>query len=138
MTAPSVPPSTMMAAVTCEMSLILPPSISSPPTISPTASTIPPMLARSGREPATFAGPALALSTSIFGCSVLAVSAMSRLRYFIFVRPVVGMYHFRLIAIQNRAPEFKHSFYHLVGRFQHHEFLTAGHGDHGIRRNLNV
>ena len=42
-TAPQVPPKTMMAAVICEMSRMLPPSIIRPPTIPPKARIRPQM-----------------------------------------------------------------------------------------------
>src|SRR6185369_5973193 len=60
MTAPSVPPSTTIAAVTWVTSETLPPSITNPPMMPPTATRIPRILAMSGREarrldlPATF------------------------------------------------------------------------------------
>ncbi len=69
----------MMAAVTWEMSLILPPSMSRPPTIPPTANMIPPILAKSGRDPVVFAVPDFALSglaPALFGGSGFAMSAM--------------------------------------------------------------
>src|ERR1035437_9587651 len=55
-TAPKVPPSTIMAAVNCARSWMLPFSRSSPPIIPPIASTIPEMVAMSGRRPPVFAG----------------------------------------------------------------------------------
>ena len=54
MTAPRVPPSTMMAAVTWVMSETLPPSSTSPPRMPPTATTRPPILAKSGRVDRSF------------------------------------------------------------------------------------
>ena len=47
-TAPSVPPSTMIAAVTCVTSETLPPSRISPPSRDAMATTTPPRLAKSG------------------------------------------------------------------------------------------
>ncbi len=49
MTAPSVPPSTTIAAVTWVTSETLPPSSTNPPIIPPNATTNPRMLAKSGR-----------------------------------------------------------------------------------------
>jgi hypothetical protein len=49
MTAPRVPPSTIIAAVTWVTSETLPPSITNPPIIPPTATRIPRILAMSGR-----------------------------------------------------------------------------------------
>src|SRR5258708_35800726 len=55
LTASMVPHRTMMAAVTCDTSLTLPPSITRPPRLPPTARSSPPRLARSGFPPDFFA-----------------------------------------------------------------------------------
>src|SRR5580698_343079 len=139
-TAPSVPPSTMNAAVICEMSLILPPSINNPPTIPPNASASPAMVARSGREPPALAVPGLTVF-SVFGFSTLAGSAISALCHFVLGQHFgyrLGAHHLRLIAAQDQPPKRNHSINHLVGGFPHHTFLAAGHGNHRVRRDLDV
>src|ERR1700676_1493001 len=58
-TAPTVPPRTIIAAVTCARSANLPPSRTRPPRIPPSARTSPPILARSSLVP-----PALPLAAA--------------------------------------------------------------------------
>ena len=68
-TAPKVPPNTMKAAVICETSLILPPSINRPPTMPPNASKIPPTVAMSGRAPGFLSFPGVGFLT--LDCSAM-------------------------------------------------------------------
>src|SRR5579885_814674 len=77
-TAPNVPPSTMMAAVYCEMSEILPFSSSSPPIMPPSASTIPPSVAKSGFDDDFPPALALLLATSLLCCAFRTRSLPSR------------------------------------------------------------
>src|SRR5882757_4874284 len=109
-TAPMVPPNTIIAAVNWRMSLILPPSISRPPKIPPKASTNPRSVARSGLPPGAFA--------PFFPAAGFASSA------------ILG-FHARL---RGHAGNCRHNF-PPVGDYlvddlprgiQHHEFLPVG------------
>src|SRR5271155_2046067 len=64
-TALMVPPSTIINAVTCAMSVSFPPSITRPPRIPPAASTNPPSVAMSGRVDDFFALASLLLAIGL-------------------------------------------------------------------------
>src|SRR5260370_20428324 len=111
-TAPAVPPRTISAAVNCEMSLSLPPSISSPPRMPPSASSKPPHDARSG-----FARAAGCVDSAAM--SVASARAGNR-------------------AFERFPAEFDHLPDHFLVALQHHELLPVRHADHRVRRRIDV
>src|SRR5579871_1718280 len=115
MTAPIVPQSTIMAAVTCATSLTRPPSRVRPPRMPPTASTRPPMVTRSGFPPDFFR----AGSFSAIG----------------FVQAVPGGDQAFVILVPERAlasscddgpAELDDPFEHFFGGFEDDELLASG------------
>src|SRR5439155_20180464 len=109
MTAPAVPPSTIIAAVNCETSLILPPSTTNPPSKPPRATTIPPSVARSG-------------TGAVF-------------RFFRFGR--LSHDPLRQTA-SDLAAKFDHLQNHLARSLEHDELLPVHEADHRVRRCFDV
>src|SRR5581483_5176139 len=114
MTAPIVPPSTIISAVTCAMSVSLPPSISNPPRIPPAANTNPPSVARSG-----LLDPALAMR--------LHLRRFARLNL-----------RRRKCGAHDGPPELDHLLDHFLGRFQNHKTLARRQCHHRIGRHFHV
>src|ERR1035438_1609559 len=132
-TAPKVPPRTIMAAVPCVRSWMLPFSRSSPPIIPASARAIPEMVARSGRSPPVLA----ALMAVLWGASVIvgfaaAVVAMGskgeRLA-------VAGR---RSVVVEHAPPELHDALHHCIGGLANAENLSGGQRDHGVRRDIDV
>src|SRR5579862_4726700 len=129
MTAPSVPPSTMIAAVTCVMSDTLPPSSTNPPIMPPSAMASPRILAKSGRVDRRFNWPPdffSAIGPWLSHCNTCGRTVGGYQR---------GMS--RLIS-KERLPETHYPFDNLFGGLQNHIFLPRRKRDHRIRRHLDV
>ena len=130
MTAPSVPPSTMIAAVTWVTSETLPPSITNPPMMPPNATTSPRMLAKSGRADRRFGLARGFASQPLDRGSPIAILTAG-------LAPGTTRGLSRLIAKQG-LPETDDPLNDLLGGLQNHIFLTRGKRDHRIRRHLDV
>src|ERR1035438_324643 len=135
-TAPRVPPRTMMAAVNCATSLTLPSSSTSPPRIPASARARPPTVARSGRRPGLLpleSGAGAVVSV----CAMFdSISAGKRGRVRRDAPP------FREGRAEERAaidgpPELHHPPDYLFGSFQHHQLLPRGQTDHRIGGHLD-
>src|SRR3954468_650527 len=112
MTAPSVPPRTMMAPVIWATSLILPPSRIKPPRIPPKATITP---ANELRSNDTFC-PLFAMEGLRFG--------------------PIGPIHRKLT--RNSSSVAHNPRDDFLRTFAHHVVVAAGEGDHRVRRSLNV
>src|ERR1700722_4927194 len=124
MQAPSVPPRTMTAADTCMTSEGLPFSINKPAAIAPNATTIPRMLARSGR-----------VERSLGPFPLSAISIFLNLVVFVFVPEGNGS---QRDVWQDRTAEFDDLADNLLGRFHHPQLLAGDQRDHGIGGLIDV
>src|ERR1035441_4075739 len=131
-TAPKVPPRTMMAAVSCATSFTLPCSSTKPPRMPPTASAKPPRVARSGRRPdvffALFAGSGVGTVVSAMSCPI-----STAVRGLVGRRALPGRDRWteQNAAVDGPA-ELHHPPDHLFGGFQHDLFLPGGQTDHCV------
>src|ERR1035437_8274216 len=139
-TAPKVPPSTIMAAVNCARSWMLPFSRSSPPIIPPIASAIPEMVAMSGRNPPDFAGFVAALAGASIGVGLAAaVVAMGSIGdRFVLAgrrRVVAGR---RRVVVEHSPPELHDALHYFIGGLAHAQNLAGCQRDYGVRRHVDV
>src|SRR6185437_430707 len=126
MTAPTVPPITIIAAVICVTSATFPPSSTRPPRIPPKAITKPMSVAKSTPEelfpreppfPSRFMR--LALAGNRFLCCCM--------------NPRYAPW-----AVEDGLPEADHPFNHLVGRLEYEKLLTRCQCNYSIRCDLNM
>src|SRR5271167_5038204 len=118
-TAPSVPPKTIMAAVGCRICEILPPSSSRPATTPPTPT----------------ASPAkLLLSTAGLRCAGRGIGEAVRIGKVLMTgagRTLAG-------APDDGATKLQHPLDHLTGGFTHHELLAVEQRDDRVRGLLDI
>src|SRR5580658_495381 len=134
-TAPRVPPRTMMAAVSCATSVTLPFSSTSPPRMPVSARAKPPMVARSRRRPDSF------FAESRAGAVVFAMAYSTSIAVHGIVRRPAQSVHAggrieRNTPVDSPA-EFHYPPDYLFGRFQHHQLLSAGQTDHRVGSDLD-
>src|SRR5208283_697038 len=118
-TAPRVPPKTIIAAVGCRICEILPPSSRSPATTPPTPMANPAKLLLSTvglRSAWRRIGEAMGV------CELVAAGGRSAI----------------LCASKDSAAELQHAFDHLPGGLAHHQLLAVEQGDDGVRRLLDI
>src|ERR1017187_1954026 len=136
-TAPRVPPRTMMAAVSCATSFTLPCSSTRPPRMPASARAKPPNVARSGRCPdgffASFAesGAGAVVSAMSYSISTAISSLAGR-------RALPGRDgRTEQNAAVDGSTELHHPPDYLFGGFQHHQFLPSGQTDHRVGGHLD-
>ena len=122
----------MIAAVICEMSFSLPPSMIKPPRIPPKARISPKKVAVSGRSLLGLGGTGRDLGAGFSGLACPAI----RTHAFPALVSLMGGHEFW--AVRNQAAKFNHFLDHFIGRLQHDEFLSIGQSNHGIGRSLHV
>src|ERR1035437_1641037 len=151
-TAPKVPPSTIMAAVNCARSWMLPFSRSSPPIIPPIASAIPEMVAMSGRRPPVFAGFAgfagflAALSGAANGVGF--TSGVGFAAPVVAMGSIVGRFAIagrrrviddpRRVVVEHAPPELHDALHYFIGALAYAENLAGSQRDYGVRRHVDV
>ena len=138
-TAPHVPPRTMMAAVIWEMSWSLPPSMIRPPTIPPKARIRPPSVAKSGRVVLAFGVAARDLrrlqQVDCFDPPYRSCAFRPALQA---TRGLVRMRGHRLWPVRNQAAKLDHLLDHFISGLHDDQLLTCGQRNHGVRRRLDV
>src|ERR1035438_3655531 len=132
-TAPKVPPNTIMAAVPCATSCMLPFSRIRPPMMPAIASAMPEMVAMSGRRPEAFevAGAERAGASAVLDGAV-AIFAMGSVGSRFASGDGLGL------AIEHAPAEFYDPLHHLIGALAHAQNLPVGESDNGVRGHVDM
>src|ERR1019366_271178 len=136
-TAPRVPPRTMMAAVSCATSFTLPCSSTRPPRMPTSARARPPSVARSGRCPDCFFA---FFAESGVGAvvSAMSYSISTAVHGFVGGRALPGQDgRTEQNAAVDGPAELHHPPDYLFGGFQHYQLLPGGQTDHRVGCHLD-